>query len=241
MNGPNELLDISEAARFLNVSETSLRRWTNSGALPCLRVGKRRERRFRRADLLAFMEQSAPANLGGSRDEPVTVKQGDHLCGIYGSDAGRIALSVPFLLDGLREGSACVLIATPRGQKQILKTLGDIHPGLSSDIKSGRITLGGYRKSAKAQWDLLIACLEKAKSTGASSLRLCGDPTGLRSLLSPKELVQFEMGVDEEVVAKFPVAILCLYDAREFTGIELLNALKTHSDTLRYPLNRALA
>ncbi len=72
-------------------------------------------------------------------------------------------------------------------------------------------------------------------------MRLCGDPTGLRALLSPKELVDFETGVDDEVVAKFPVAILCLYDAREFTGIELLNALKTHSDTLRYPLTRALA
>ena len=240
MNDSNELLDIGEAARFLNVSETSLRRWTNSGALPCLRVGKRRGRRFRRVDLMAFMEQSAPANLRGSRDDRVAVKQGDHLCGIYGSDAGRIALSVPFLLDGLREGSPCVLIATTRGQKQILKNLGDIHPGLSSDIKTGRITLGGYRKSAKAQWDLLIACLEKARSTGASSLRLCGDPTGLRALLSPKELVEFEVGVDDEVVAKFPVVILCLYDARQFTGIELLNALKTHSDTLRYPLNRAL-
>jgi len=241
MNDLNELLDISEAAQFLNVSETSLRRWTNSGALACLRVGRRRERRFRRVDLLAFMEQSGPANLRASRDDQVTVKQGDHLCGIYGSDAGRIALTVPFLLDGLREGSACVLIATPRGKKQILKNLGDINPGLSSDIKSGRITLGGYGKSPKAQWDLIIECLEKARSTGASSLRLVGDVTGLRSTLSPKELVAFEMGLDEEVVARFPVAILCLYDAREFTGIELLNALKTHPDTLRYPLNRALA
>jgi excisionase family DNA binding protein len=50
------LLDISEAARFLRVSETSLRRWTNAGHLGCLRVGRRRERRFRRADLLAFLE-----------------------------------------------------------------------------------------------------------------------------------------------------------------------------------------
>ena len=51
-----ELLDIGEAADFLNVSEASLRRWTNDGLLPCLRIGRRRERRFRRADLLAFME-----------------------------------------------------------------------------------------------------------------------------------------------------------------------------------------
>jgi hypothetical protein len=31
-----DLLDISEAAQFLNVSETSLRRWTIDGSLPCL-------------------------------------------------------------------------------------------------------------------------------------------------------------------------------------------------------------
>jgi transcriptional repressor of dcmA and dcmR len=50
------LLDIKEAARFLRVSETSLRRWTNTGQLGCLRVGRKRERRFRRADLMAFLE-----------------------------------------------------------------------------------------------------------------------------------------------------------------------------------------
>ena len=31
MSDPEPLLDIEQAARFLNVSETSLRRWTNDG------------------------------------------------------------------------------------------------------------------------------------------------------------------------------------------------------------------
>ena len=57
MSDHEELLDIKQAARFLKVSETSLRRWTNSGRLACLRVGRRRERRFRRRDLLAFVEE----------------------------------------------------------------------------------------------------------------------------------------------------------------------------------------
>ncbi len=52
-----ELLDIAQAAAFLHVSPMSLRRWTNSGRLPCFRVGGRRERRFRRADLLALLER----------------------------------------------------------------------------------------------------------------------------------------------------------------------------------------
>src|SRR3982074_2152102 len=100
MTDTNDLLDIGEAARFLNVSETSLRRWTNAGALPCLRVGRRRERRFRRADLLAFMEhQPLRANHGESRpadgpsprgvEDAITLTQGSHLCGFYDSDLGR--------------------------------------------------------------------------------------------------------------------------------------------------------
>ena len=52
-----DFLDIKQAARLLQVSETSLRRWTNAGLLACLRIGRKRERRFRRADLVAFMEE----------------------------------------------------------------------------------------------------------------------------------------------------------------------------------------
>lgn len=150
MIGAIELLDIGEAARFLNVSETSLRRWTNAGLLPCLRVGRRRERRFRRSDLLAFMEQPGAAQQQGngkrgsrtshaSQDEPVAAIHGNHLCGIYGSDAGRLDLTVPL------------------------------------------------------------------------------------------------------IVPRFPVEALCAYDARKFSGVELLDALRDHSDMSRVPVGRTLA
>src|SRR5258708_6028007 len=60
MTDKPELLDIRQAAALLQVSAASLRRWTNAGLLASFRVGGRRERRFRRADLLAFLE-SHPA------------------------------------------------------------------------------------------------------------------------------------------------------------------------------------
>src|SRR5216684_1669598 len=68
----DDLLDIKEAAQFLNVSETSLRRWTNSGRLACVRLGRKRERRFRRADLLAFLEE-----------QPAGAPPVSHVCGLY--------------------------------------------------------------------------------------------------------------------------------------------------------------
>ena len=55
MSEKQRFLTIAEAAEFLQVSETSLRRWTNSGKLRCFRVGGRSERRFLKEDLLAFM------------------------------------------------------------------------------------------------------------------------------------------------------------------------------------------
>ena len=93
MHEPEPLLDIEQAARFLNVSETSLRRWTNDGRLACLRVGRRRERRFRREDLLAFLE-GEPAGRSGSS---AAAAQGTHLCGLYSSEEGQVRQALPLL------------------------------------------------------------------------------------------------------------------------------------------------
>lgn len=48
------LLDVKDAAAFLNVSEMTIRRWTNSGRLKCYRLGGRRDRRFQKSDLDEF-------------------------------------------------------------------------------------------------------------------------------------------------------------------------------------------
>src|SRR5687768_18309045 len=106
MTDSEQLLDIEQAARFLNVSETSLRRWTNAGRLACLRVGRRRERRFRTADLLSFME-SQPA-VPDAPDPPpgtmlvdgVAVRHRTHLCGLYDTDAGRIRQAAEIVVGG---------------------------------------------------------------------------------------------------------------------------------------------
>lgn len=57
------LLDVREAARFLRVSETSIRRWSDSGRLKCYRVGMARHRRFSLEDLKRFLESG-----GGNAD-----------------------------------------------------------------------------------------------------------------------------------------------------------------------------
>ncbi len=46
-----ELLTITQAATMLNVSKDTLRRWDNNNYLKAVRVGKRRDRRYKKEDI----------------------------------------------------------------------------------------------------------------------------------------------------------------------------------------------
>ena len=52
------LMTPNEASTYLGVSKVSLRRWTVIGQLRCVRVGSRRDRRFRKSDLNAYIREN---------------------------------------------------------------------------------------------------------------------------------------------------------------------------------------
>ena len=252
MSEANELLDIGEAARFLNVSETSLRRWTNAGVMPCLRVGQRRERRFRRDDLLAFVEHQ-PSHSRGAKSFPVAssagsplelstaLTHGDHLSGFYASDLGLITLSVKFILDGLQEGSMVYVAASPRSNKRIARYLKERRPALQRDTDDGRLKFCQYQKGPKAQIRDFELELKKAAAAGFQSFRVFGDTWEMRRKVNAEKFAEYEATYDLVIARRYPVVTLCAYDARRFSGIDVLDALKAHRDTFRYPLEKALA
>jgi len=174
-------------------------------------------------------------------DKAVAVIHASHLCGIYGSDAGRLDLVVPFLLEGLQKKSVCFLIAPARAQPKILNAMKKKRPSLSADIKAGRLIVSEHQKSPAAQVRFFEMAMKKAQDEGVESFRVVGDMWGLRLLVSAKQMVQLELGIERVIIPRFPVMALCTYDARKFTGVELLDALRDHQDTLKYPIGRTLA
>jgi excisionase family DNA binding protein len=56
----DELMTIREAARILKVHPSTLRNWDRVGRLNAVRVGSRRDRRFKRADISAMAEAQQP-------------------------------------------------------------------------------------------------------------------------------------------------------------------------------------
>jgi len=49
-----EIMTISEVCRFFNVHPNTLRNWDKSGKLKAIRIGKRKDRRYKKDDVLSF-------------------------------------------------------------------------------------------------------------------------------------------------------------------------------------------
>ena len=229
----SELLDIKQAAALLNVSEASLRRWTNSGRLASSRVGGRRERRFRRDDLLAFLEAppargSAPAAAHGAR-----TRAPGHICGVYTSDKARTRHATRFLVDGLRESSHCFLAAAPDVTRRIIAEIARDVPAVRAEIKKERLILLEYKSVVSAQLAMIAMEFEKALQRGAHTVRMVGDVSGgkLAKQRTLDELLAYEAELDRFSRRHANVAILCLYDARSLTGVELVRTFQAHGDT----------
>ena len=54
-NLSQRLLTVSEVAHLLNAHVNSVRYWADTGLLPCYRIGRRGDRRFRAEDVNAFL------------------------------------------------------------------------------------------------------------------------------------------------------------------------------------------
>ena len=244
----SDLLNIKEAAALLKVSEASLRRWTNTGHLACLRLGAKRERRFRREDLMAFLEnRDAAAVPAASRPaevvlEGISIEYGNHLCTLYENDLGRIKWSVPFLADGLRNGEGCFLIATEPVRDEITGHIGEVWDGVADAVDKGQLVLSDGIPDGEAMCRFVERALVMATGAGTRSFRLLGDMSWCLQLgMSYDDLQAYEMRYNYEIAHRYPLVSVCQYDVRDFSGPAVLNALKCHEDTFNYPLSRFLA
>ena len=234
----NSLLNTKEAARFLRVSEASIRRWSDSGLLAAQRVGRRRERRFAQNDLMRFLGRAtgdsrpAPADTATVNVGGVAVPLRTHVAPIYSTDLGGLRLSVPFLADGLRAGQPCYLVAAGAALERYARALTDeqsIDFGAARD--SGRLVViagpGANVAEAISNWERLWG---RALADGPTVLRVVGEMASELSVFgSIAEMMAYEQAY-ELMAKRYPVVTLCQYDAREFDGQIILRALKSHPD-----------
>src|SRR6266852_8935197 len=243
----NSMLNTEEAARFLRVSQASIRRWSDAGLLPARRVGRRRERRFAHSDLVQFLgqrtgdpqlpKQGLAVNVGGA---PIPLRT--HLAPIFSTDLGGLRLAVPFLAEGLRSGQPGFLAATGAVLERYVKALNQ-EQGVDFDAaeREGRMTIVGWPGAtvaeALANWERLFG---KALAGGPTILRVVGEMACERSMFSSDaDMLAYEEAY-EVMARRYPAVTLCQYDAREFNGEVILRVLKAHPDMFQQHLGGLL-
>lgn len=145
-------------------------------------MGRRRERRFVQSDLAHFLNRPDKPSTQGPRASihvaGVSVPVPGHLATFYSSDAGRLRLTVPFLLAGLRSGQRCYLAASDEVVKaymDALRTQEGLDVDLDHALASGQLSVFGFDGAtvdkAIAFWEATFA---DSLSHGSTVIRTSG-------------------------------------------------------------------
>jgi transcriptional repressor of dcmA and dcmR len=237
MNEP--LLNTREAARFLRVSEASIRRWTDAGLLATRRVGRRRERRFTEEDLRGFMNQDRQDTPAAPRQEVsgaisvrgVNLAVPCHLSTYFDFDDGRLRFAVPFLAAGLRGSAPCFLMAAGELLAAYTAALEAEGIDVEAATHSGRLVIrdapGRTTDEAIAFWE---SSWGRSLEGGPAVIRVVGDMTSeLKVFGSTQDMMLYEEAYDR-LSRRYPVATICQYDVRGVDGVTMLRSLKAHPD-----------
>jgi len=233
-------LTITEASEFLQVSETSLRRWTNSGKLRCFRVGGRSERRFLKEDLLAFMQtmnlQPEPP-VTETETNTDTLSEERHICLFFVNQDEQWQMMRPYLLEHLGTGVPVLYIqdSTPPGRlKELLHAEG---LPVNDLITRGLLRIlppeDAYLLTGRFDDQRMLAFMESAilgaLAAGYNRVFLTGEMTwSLQNAPGSESMMHYESLLNP-VVDKYPgVTIVCQYDLKRFDGPSVLDALLTH-------------
>lgn len=232
----DKLLNTAEAARFLRVSQASVRRWSDGGLLQARRVGRRRERRFTERDLRSFME---PAGSTPHVEVPGSVFVGgthmpvhSHLATFYSSDEGRLRLTIPFLREALQLGQPCFLAASDVVLEAYLAALRrEAGIDLDAAVRTGTlVVVNGPGATVEAAIEFWEGAVSKALAARPALIRIVGEMASERKLYSTDaEMMRYEVAFNL-IAKRFPTVTLCQYDVREFDGESIYQVLRAHPD-----------
>jgi excisionase family DNA binding protein len=233
-------LTITEAAEFLRVSETSLRRWTNSGNLRCFRVGVRGERRFLVEDLMEFVatgkvKQKPPSTASGTGTDPASLER--HICLFFVHQDEQWQMMRPYLLEHLGSGVPVLYIQDGTPLEQLLELLSAEGLPVDELIANGLLRIippeQAYLLTGRFDAQRMLAFMESAilasLAAGYDRVFLTGEMTwSLPNAPGAQEMMHYEALLNP-LVDKYPGStIVCQYDMRRFDGPSLLDALLTH-------------
>ena len=220
-----KLLTIKEAASYLNVSEMSLRRWTNSGKLKCLRVGRKNERRFREEDLKAYLTGDTSSAIDALR-----LPAESHIAHFYKNQDEGFEMSLKTIQRGLNKGELVVAMV-PEEKGSFLKTKLN-EQGVLVDILEGQQILTVFEGSETPEDQIAFVDRLIERSKSFAGFRLLGDMVWTRNKNWNAEMVHRLEKLTNHQRKNLPAKYICQYDLGVFSRDEAFLAMQTHNFTL---------
>jgi excisionase family DNA binding protein len=230
------LLTINEAAHFLSVSKTTLRRWTNQGMLKCYRIGKRGERRFTRSDLLEGIEGQETSTSTATPNGELSAAGAVHVSTYYRDITQQWEIIRPYFMENLRGGGRTVYLYNS-DYDWIVRGLTRAGLQPESLIESGNLIFlstgdtylkGGYFDQAR-MLDFWTAKNDQARKDGIDTLFFSGEMGWANSGLPGCELLSPYESELEEILQDFPsVTVVCQYRLQEFSGETIFDSVCIH-------------
>ena len=221
------LLDVKDAAGFLNVSEMTIRRWTNSGKLKCYRVGGKRERRFQMSALEELLHDSQNGRLKPLGFRGQKAPDGSHMTHFYSGNDEALGVSMRYLLEGAKRGEDLLVVMPPERSRELLENLDRQKHSFATWLKSGRLTVTAGMDSPEE----MIRYLGEF-ATRTPTFRLLGDMIwtvrkgwDLAALSALERASNFMRPIGNGL-------LLCQYSLEDFSGQHVMMATELHPHTI---------
>ncbi len=248
----DQLLTIEEAAQYLNVSKTSLRRWTKSEKLPCIRIGVRQERRFYKNELDKFLsvadrlpepfDAAATATLNTDEEtrapgDAVAPSAIRHLA-LYFHDRDELwRLFRPYVVDHLSVGAPFLYIHDKNSRQDALQRIRSegwdpdllIENGLLKLLAPAETYLRSGAFVPARMIDFMEAAILNWRACGHDKILLSSEVTSYLSAPPDEEgMIEYEHLLND-MLRRYPQAtMVCHYDLRRLSGAAALGGWCSH-------------
>lgn len=245
------LLTIDEAAGYLHVSKTSLRRWTKLGLLPCVRIGARHERRFRSSDLESFLRasptsrapfrgtpDSAASTPLAALDQAAAQSIPRHVCLHYRTTAELWELFLPYVSRHLQREAPVLYIHRAGHRDDVIAELTALGYDAEQLVADGRVTLlepveaylAGGQFAARRMIRFIESAIQQRVGAGNREMLIAGEMSWyLSGAEGVQEMIPYEDALNALLLRYPDVTIVCQYDINRLSAEINLGAICTHT------------
>ena len=247
--GLKSLMTLEEAANYLAVSKTTLRRWTNSGQLACHRVGPRGERRFDKRALEDFLERSSSDRSQSSAQITTALPKvsgfdghdsdlaSRHLCMFFRRHDERWEAFRPFFLKHLHAGHPTTYIYSKSTLDEMRTRVENEGIDFDDITRRGLLTLfpasQAYLKNETFTPEYMLSFVRmqiiRRKEEKQPINLFVGEMDWFFSGIEGAERIhEYEAALNDLLLEHPQTTIVCQYDLSSFSGTDVFDACCSH-------------